>query len=73
MIDISHVLFSGSDAPVKPSCWVDGCINLGEEEDHPGKWTPSTAQVDWSISGDIAADEGETGELGLLHPLLRCQ
>lgn len=73
MIKTSHVLFSGRDAPVKPSYRVDGCINLGEEEDHPGERTPSTAQVDWSTSGDMAADERETGELRLLHPLLCCQ
>lgn len=60
-------------APVEPSRGINGYVNFREEEDHPRVRPPRTAQVDGSVSGDEAADEGEPSKLRLLHPLLGCE
>lgn len=67
------ILLSGRVSPVEPTGGDDGGVHLSVGEDNLGVRSPSTAQVDGSISTDQAIHEGKATHLVCSHLLLRRQ
>lgn len=70
VLPVIHRLFSSRIAPVVPPCGNNGGGDVGVQEHDPGVRTPSAANVDRPVPGDVATNEGKPASLRFRHLLL---